>query len=142
MTDTGKTVAVIGAGIVGVSTAIWLQRDGHKVILIDRDGPAAGASQGNGGVLASCSVVPVTVPGLLGKAPGMLLSPDQPLFLKWSYVPRLLPWLIKYLRTANAKTVERRAAAMTPIILHSIIILADYYHCAIGHDCQPRSDPF
>ena len=38
-----KTIAIIGAGIVGVSTAIWLQRDGHKVILIDRDGPAAGA---------------------------------------------------------------------------------------------------
>ncbi len=129
MTDTGKTVAVIGAGIVGVSTAIWLQRDGHKVILIDRDGPAAGASQGNGGVLASCSVVPVTVPGLLGKAPGMLLSPDQPLFLKWSYVPRLLPWLVKYLRTANTKTVERRAAAMTPIIGDS---LADHEALAAG----------
>ena len=129
MTDTAKTVAVIGAGIVGVSTAIWLQRDGHKVILIDRDGPAAGASQGNGGVLASCSVVPVTVPGLLRKAPGMLLSPDQPLFLKWSYVPRLLPWLFKYMRTANAQTVERRAAAMTPIIGDS---LADHQALAAG----------
>lgn len=129
MTETHKTVAVIGAGIVGVSTAIWLQRDGHKVILIDREGPAAGASQGNGGVLASCSVVPVTVPGLLRKAPGMLLSPDQPLFLKWGYVPKLLPWLVKYLRTANAKTVERRATAMTPIIGDS---LADHEALAAG----------
>ena len=129
MTDKAKTVAVIGAGIVGVSTAIWLQRDGHKVILIDRDGPAAGASQGNGGVLASCSVVPVTVPGLLGKAPRMLLSPDQPLFLKWGYLPRLLPWLVKYLRTANAATVERCAAAMAPIIGDS---LADHQALAAG----------
>ena len=129
MTDKAKTVAVIGAGIVGVSTAIWLQRDGHKVILIDRDGPAAGASQGNGGVLASCSVVPVTVPGLLAKAPRMLLSPDQPLFLKWGYLPRLLPWLVKYLRTANGATVQRRAAAMAPIIGDS---LADHQALATG----------
>jgi len=129
MTETSKTVAVIGAGIVGVSTAIWLQRDGHKVILIDREGPAAGASQGNGGVLASCSVVPVTVPGLLRKAPGMLMSPDQPLFLKWGYVPKLVPWLVKYLRTANAQTVERRAAAMAPIIGDS---LADHQALAAG----------
>ena len=60
-----KTVAVIGAGIVGVSTAIWLLRDGHDVVLIDKAGPAEGTSFGNGGVLASCSVIPVTVPGLI-----------------------------------------------------------------------------
>ncbi|MCB1417245.1 MAG: FAD-dependent oxidoreductase, partial [Nitratireductor sp.] len=51
-----KTVAIVGAGIVGVSTAIWLQRDGHEVILVDRKGPGEGTSFGNGGVLASCSV--------------------------------------------------------------------------------------
>lgn len=133
MTETSKTVAVIGAGIVGVSTAIWLQRDGHKVILIDREGPAAGTSFGNGGVLASCSVVPVTVPGLLRKAPRMLFDPNQPLFLKWSYLPKLLPWLAKYLRTANAETVKRRAAALTPIIGDS---LADHQALAAGTDAE------
>ncbi len=76
MTESAKTVAIIGAGIVGVSTAIWLQRDGHKVILIDRKGPGEGTSHGNGGVLASCSIVPVTVPGLLRKAPRMLLRSE------------------------------------------------------------------
>ncbi len=111
-----KTVAVIGAGIVGVSTAIWLQRAGHDVILIDRAGPAEGTSFGNGGVLASCSVVPVTVPGLIWKAPGMLFSPAQPLFLKWGYLPRLAPWLLRYLSHANADDVRRVARALTPII--------------------------
>ena len=89
----GSTVAIIGAGIVGVSTAIWLQRGGHRVILIDRKGPGEGTSHGNGGVLATCSMVPVTGPGLIRKAPGMLMNPDQPLFLKWGYLPRLMPWL-------------------------------------------------
>ncbi len=129
MADAVKTVAVIGAGIVGVSTAIWLQRDGHRVILIDRDGPAAGTSFGNGGVLASCSIVPVTVPGLLRKAPGMLFSPDQPLFLKWSYLPTLMPWLIRYLGNGHAEAVKHRAKAMTPIIGDS---LADHQALAEG----------
>ncbi|MDI3336202.1 FAD-dependent oxidoreductase [Defluviimonas aestuarii] len=116
----GSTVAIIGAGIVGVSTAIWLQRGGHRVILIDRKGPGEGTSHGNGGVLASCSIVPVTVPGLLRKAPRMLFDPNQPLFLKWGYLPKLAPWLISYLGHANADAVRRRAAAMAPIIGDSL----------------------
>ncbi len=115
-----KTIAIIGAGIVGVSAAVWLQRDGHKVILIDKAGPAEGASHGNGGVLASCSIVPVTVPGLLRKAPRMLLSPSEPLFMKWSYLPKLVPWLARYLGHAKADEVDRIAAALTPIIGDSL----------------------
>ncbi len=111
-----KTIAVIGAGIVGVSTAIWLQRDGHKVILIDKAGPGEGTSYGNGGVLASCSCVPVTGPGLIGKAPRMLFDPNQPLFLKWGYLPKLLPWLVKYMRHANAEDTRRIAKAVAGVV--------------------------
>lgn len=120
MSDGSKTIAIIGAGIVGVSTAIWLQRDGHKVILIDGKGIGEGASYGNGGVLASCSIVPVTAPGLLRKAPAMLLDPGQPLFLKWSYLPKLAPWLIRYLGHANATDTKRIAAAMAPLVGDSL----------------------
>lgn len=115
-----KTIAIIGAGIVGVSAAIWLQRDGHKVILIDRAGPGEGTSYGNGGVLASVAVVPVTMPGLLAKAPRMALDPNQPLFLRWSYLPRMLPWLRKYLAHANAADARRIATALTPILGDSL----------------------
>ncbi|MCE8512252.1 FAD-dependent oxidoreductase [Ruegeria pomeroyi] len=116
MTDTAKTIAIIGAGIVGVSTAIWLQRDGHKVVLIDRAGPAEGTSYGNGGVLASCAIVPVSTPGLIGKAPKMLFNPNEPLFLRWGYLPKLTPWLVRFLRRANASDAAQTAAAMAPII--------------------------
>ncbi len=115
-----KTVAVIGAGIVGVSTALWLQRDGHTVILIDRAGPGEGASCGNGGILASCAVVPVTVPGLFLKAPAMLFGADGPLFLRWSYLPRLTPWLLRYLKGCRAKETKRIATAIAGLVGNSL----------------------
>ncbi|MBE1285984.1 MAG: FAD-dependent oxidoreductase [Rhodobacteraceae bacterium] len=123
-----KTIAVIGAGIVGVSTAIWLQRDGHDVVLIDRAGPAEGTSFGNGGILASCSCVPVTGPGLMWKAPKMLFSPSQPLFMKWGYLPRLAPWLTRYMSHANAADTRRIAQAVAGIVgdsLNDHLVLAE-----------------
>lgn len=116
-----RNVAVIGAGIVGVSSAIWLQRQGHRVVLIDRDGPAAGTSYGNAGVLAACSVVPVTVPGLVAKAPKMLFDADAPLFMKWGYAMKLLPWLRKYLKHCNPADVRRIASALTPILSDTLV---------------------
>lgn len=124
-----KRIAIIGAGIIGVSTAIWLQRQGHQVVLIDKTGVAAGASQGNGGVLAAASIIPVTVPGLLRKAPGMLLDPNQPLFLKWRYLPKLMPWLMRYMANANAADVNRIATALHGLIGDS---LADHQALAAG----------
>ena len=115
-----KTVAIIGSGIVGVSTALWLLRDGHNVVLIDKAGPGEGTSYGNGGVLASCAMVPVTGPGLIKKAPKMALDPNQPLFLKWGYLPRLAPWLFKYLKNANAEDTKRISAAVKEIVGDSL----------------------
>jgi len=115
-----ETIGVIGAGIVGISTAIWLQRDGHAVTVFDRAGPAEGTSYGNAGLLASCSIVPVTVPGLIRKAPGMLLDPDSPLFLRWSYLPKLLPWLVKYLSHCTPEETRRIASCLNAVIGDSL----------------------
>ena len=111
-----KHVAIIGAGIVGVSTAIWLQRSGHQVTLIDAKGPAGGTSYGNAGVLAACSIVPVTVPGLIFKAPKMLFSKDGPLFMRWSNFPRLIPFLLRYLRHGNTDDVSRIADGLALLL--------------------------
>lgn len=116
MTKQATSTLVIGAGIVGVSAALWLQRAGHSVTLLDRIGPAGGTSHGNAGVLASGAVVPVTVPGLLTKAPRMLLDPDQPLFLKWGYLPRLTPFLAKYLKNGREAQVQRASHALTELL--------------------------
>lgn len=114
-------VVIVGAGIVGVSTAIWLKRMGaEEVTVIDRAAPGEGTSHGNGGVLASCAVVPVTGPGLIAKAPGMLLNRDYPLFLRWGYLPRLLPWLVKYLGHANDADTRRIARGLAGVIGDSV----------------------
>lgn len=113
-------IIVVGAGIVGVSCAIWLQRSGHEVTILDRAGPASGTSFGNAGVLAASAIVPVTTPGLMMRAPGMLFSPDAPLFLKWSYLPKLVPFLWRYLQHANDRHVDHYAEAMT-MLLHDTV---------------------
>lgn len=115
-----RHVAVVGAGIVGVSAGIWLRRAGIDVTLVDRTAPGQGTSHGNAGVLAACSMVPVTVPGLLRKAPRMVMNPDFPLFLRWSYLPRLAPWLMKYMGHANDADTRRIAAGLAPIVADSL----------------------
>ncbi|GGA93733.1 dehydrogenase [Brucella endophytica] len=128
-----RHVVIVGAGIVGVSTAVWLQRAGHRVTLIDRLGVAERTSYGNGGVLASCSIVPVTVPGLMRKAPRMLFDRSQPLFLRWPYLPKLAPWLVRYLSHCNAKDVERIAMAIHGIVGDS---LSDHQALSVGTGAQ------
>ena len=133
-----QEIAVVGAGIVGCATALWLARDGHRVTLIDRKAPGEETSHGNGGVLAAAGMVPVTTPGLIRKAPRMLVSRDEPLYLRWGYLPRLLPWLVRYLSHANAAETERIAAALAPIIGDS---LNDHLALAEGTDAARYIHP-
>lgn len=110
-------IAVVGAGIIGVASAEWLRRSGHQVTLIDRDQPGEATSFGNGGVLARCAIIPVPTPETVMKGPKMLLAPNEPLFLRWSYLPRLLPWLLPYLANARRDRVMEIAAALAPLLL-------------------------
>jgi D-amino-acid dehydrogenase len=93
----GRHVAIIGAGAVGVISAIEALREGHRVTLIDAGEPGGeqAASYGNAGWLSSHSVIPPAEPGLWKKVPGYLMDPLGPLAIRWSYLPKALPWLIK-----------------------------------------------
>ena len=115
-----KTIIVIGAGIVGVSTAIWLQRSGFKVTIIDQKGPARGASHGNAGILAASSIIPVPNPSLIKKLPFYLLSKDSPVFFKMSYLPQMFPFLMSYLSKSNLREVNKYAERMTPLIFDTV----------------------
>lgn len=117
--NTPHTV-IVGAGIVGVSAALWLVRAGHRVTLLDKSAPGEGTSHGNAGVLAACAMVPVTTPGLLAKAPKMLFSSEFPLFMRWSYLPKLAPWLYRYLSFANDADTQRIAERLNYIVGDSV----------------------
>jgi D-amino-acid dehydrogenase len=119
-TSATPQVIVVGGGMVGIATAIWVQRTGRSVTLIDKSDARGKASYGNAGVLASSSVLPVTMPGLLGKLPKMLLSPSEPIFARLPYVAKMIPWAMRYLSHATEPEVRRIAAALTPIIGNSL----------------------
>jgi D-amino-acid dehydrogenase len=111
-----RTVGVIGAGAVGICAASWLLRDGHDVLLIDPEGIGTGASFGNAGCLNSSSVVPMSLPGTAWKVPGWLLDPLGPLAIRPSYLPRLAPWLVRFLRAAKPALVRSQAQALTGLL--------------------------
>jgi glycine/D-amino acid oxidase-like deaminating enzyme len=115
MNQNKKRVVVIGGGIMGLSSAIWLLRSGCAVTIVDPGIARRPASFGNAGVLAACSVVPVTTPGLISKAPLLLLNPNFPLFVRWRYLPKLMPWLVRYLKHANATDAARIAKGLAPL---------------------------
>ncbi|MAU51045.1 MAG: FAD-dependent oxidoreductase [Roseovarius sp.] len=118
--STPRTVIVIGAGICGLSAAIWLNRAGHRVTLLDRDRPGAGASFGNAGLLAQWAIVPVNTPGLLKTALRYLPDPNAPLWLRWRDLPRLAPWLWQFLRNANPRDAARMIEGLIPIVSDAV----------------------
>ena len=110
-----KSVAVIGAGIVGASIALALRKRGADVTLIDRDQPGRGCSFGNSGAISPASVAPLAMPGVLASVPGMLLDDESPLHLPWRYLPRALPWLMRFVASARPAAVAASAAKLAAI---------------------------
>lgn len=117
-----KTAIVIGAGITGLSSAIWLQRRGWQVELVDRVAPGdpAQASYGNAGLLARGSILANSEPGMLLKVPGMLLDGDSPLFLRWRYLPRLLPWFMRFIHAGRAANFNATVARLDALVSDTI----------------------
>jgi D-amino-acid dehydrogenase len=122
MTEAGasRRAVVVGAGVVGVCTALYLQREGFEVTVLDPDPPGEGASQGNAGVIALGAVLPVAMPGTLIKVPGMLLDPLAPLSVRWSYMPRLTPWLMRFVLASLPHRVEEISAALAALSLPAL----------------------
>jgi D-amino-acid dehydrogenase len=112
-------VVVIGGGAVGIASAIELLRDGQHVTIVDPGelGGEQAASFGNGTLLNPSSVVPMSSPGLWKKVPGYLADPLGPLTIRWSYLPRLLPWLQRFLRAGStAEKIAATGRALRPLL--------------------------
>ena len=107
---------VVGAGVVGLSAALALQARGYLVSVLDREGPAAGASAGNAGAFAFSDILPLASPGILRKAPGWLLDPLGPLSLPPAYALRIAPWLLRFWRACSPARVAAATAAQAALM--------------------------
>ena len=123
--STAPRIGVIGAGIVGVCTASWLQRDGHNVFLVEPGDPGKGASFGNAGCFNGSSVTPVAMPGVIRNVPRWLLDPLGPLSLRWTYLPTILPYLARMVRAATAEKVAAQAKALRPLIAPTVPLMRE-----------------
>ncbi len=110
-------VGIIGAGIQGVCNALFLQKKGFQVTLFDREEPGSeAASYGNAGHFSPYASVPVNRPDILADVPSMLLSSTGPLALKWNYVPKMIPWFLKFLKNCSTKNMMHTAKYMHQIL--------------------------
>ena len=111
------SVGVIGAGIQGVCISLCLVKKGFRVTLIDRDEPGSNsASYGNAGHFSPYASVPINRPDMLIDVPAMLFSATGPLSLKWNYVPKMIPWFIKFIKNCSRKKMMHTAKYMHQIL--------------------------
>lgn len=101
---------------MGTCCALYLQRAGFSVSLIDRQEPGAGCSYGNAGVIQVGACVPVATPAVLRNIPAMLLDPDGPLVLRWRYLPFVLPYLVRFALSAHPRRVEEISIALASLL--------------------------
>jgi D-amino-acid dehydrogenase len=115
-----QRITIIGAGVVGMATASTLRREGHDVTVVDPRPPGEYCSFGNTGILSPGSIVPVAMPGILKKVPGYLMDPMGPLAIDWTYLPKLLPWLARFVAASELSRVEKIAAALRPLLKQTL----------------------
>lgn len=115
-----STVAIVGAGVVGLCTALEAQRKGFKVTLFDQEGPGEGASFGNAGYLATELIDPLSTGKTLRAAPSMWLNPKGPLALPLGYMHRILPWLARFLMAARPLVASRSREGLVALNQASI----------------------
>ena len=110
-------IGIVGAGIQGISNALFLQKKGFSVTIFDRDEPGSpAASYGNAGHFSPYASVPINRPDVLTDVPAMLLSSTGPLALKWNYVPKMIPWFLQFIRNCTTKKMMHTAKNMHQIL--------------------------
>ena len=110
-------VGIVGAGIQGISNALFLQKKGFNVTIFDKDEPGSPvASYGNAGHFSPYASVPMNRPDVLSDIPAMLLSSTGPLALKWNHVPKMIPWFLQFIRNCTSQKMMHTAKNMHQIL--------------------------
>ncbi|MPZ46673.1 MAG: FAD-dependent oxidoreductase [Betaproteobacteria bacterium] len=133
-----RKITVLGAGIVGICCASYLQRDGHQVTLIDRGEPGRGTSYGNAGILSPASCVPMALPGVLSKLPGWLMDPMGPVAVRMAHLPAMLPWFLHFRKATRAANVEANADALRRLLAQTFDAYAPLVKAAGVEDIVQR----
>ncbi len=110
-----KDVTIIGAGAVGIASALSILEAGLSVELIDRDPPASGASHGNAGVVSPWTCVPQSLPGIWKSVPRWLIDAEGPLAVRWGHVAHFIPWAIRFIRAGQVDRLPAIADAMSAL---------------------------
>ncbi|NMP30858.1 FAD-binding oxidoreductase [Thalassotalea sp. M1531] len=118
-----QTVAVIGAGIIGINCALELQSRGYNVTLFDKQGIGEGCSKGNAGHFATEQVFPLAQASMLKQLPKMLLDPLGPVTVSPSQLIKALPWFLQFIFNMRPNAAKKSAEALKALNLHAI----DYY---------------
>tara|TARA_B100000427_G_scaffold281989_1_gene253481 strand:- start:1029 stop:2270 length:1242 start_codon:yes stop_codon:yes gene_type:complete len=109
-------IGILGAGIQGVCNALFLQKKGYEITLFDRGDPGNSASYGNAGHFSPYAAIPVNRPDLISDIPAMLLNSTGPLALKWNYVPKMIPWFVRFLKNCTSIKMMHTAKYMHQIL--------------------------
>ena len=110
-------IGIIGAGIQGVCSGLFLIKKGFSVTLFDKDEPGhLSASYGNAGHFSPYASIPLNRPDILTDVLAMLLSSTGPLSLKWNYIPKMIPWFLKFLKNCSRKKMMHTAKYMHQIL--------------------------
>ena len=118
-----KNVAVIGGGIIGLSCAYYLQKEGHKVTIIDQATISSGASFVNAGYISPSHVIPLAAPGMVSDGLKMMFNPTSPFYLK----PRLNLDLFKWAWYFNKNATAEHVIKSAPIIKELTVFSRDLY---------------
>ena len=116
-----KSIAVVGAGIIGICSAYFLKKSGFSVTLIDKEDPGTMTSFGHACSFADYANVPVNYPGLIWDVPKMLLKKDGPLAVDFFYILKNLPWALSFLKNCKKEKVDEIASSLTNLLKHSQI---------------------
>ena len=111
-----KNLAIIGAGIQGICNALFLQKKGYVVNLFDKEEPGCSASYGNAGHFSPYASLQLNRYDVLSDVPSMLTNSRGPLALKWNYIPKMIPWLSKFVLNCSQKKMMYTAKYMHQIL--------------------------
>lgn len=114
-----KHVVIIGGGIMGLSSAYYLQQSGHKVTVIDKDDFLNNCSYGNAGYVCPSHFIPLATPGIVWKGLKWMLNAQSPFYVQPSFNSALIDWGLKFVKSANKKQVEKAAIPLRDIALFS-----------------------